>query len=67
MVRGDSDIFAPEDIKPGTKNRHLERQGRHHVAFLSLLAWAGISQDEITWVNTGEYDACVRAVAEGRC
>ncbi|MDD4229916.1 MAG: TAXI family TRAP transporter solute-binding subunit [Dehalococcoidales bacterium] len=66
MVRGDSDIFAPEDIKPGTKIAIWNDKAATMSPFLSLLAWAGISQDEITWVNTGEYDACVRAVAEGR-
>ena len=66
MVRGDSRIYKPEDIKPGTKIAIWNDKTATMSPFLSLLAWAGISQNDIIWVNTGEYDACVRAVAEGR-
>lgn len=66
MVRGDSNIAVPEDIQPGTRIAIWNDKAATMSPFLSLLAWAGIDQDEIIWVNTGEYDACVRAVAEGR-
>lgn len=66
MVRGDSSISVPEDIGPGTKIAIWNDKAGTMSPFLSLLAWAGVGEDEVTWVNTGEYDACVRAVAEGR-
>jgi len=66
MVRGDSNISVPEDIEPGAKIAIWNDKAGTMSPFLSLLAWAGVGEDEVTWVNTGEYDACVRAVAEGR-
>ena len=66
MVRGGSKIFKPEDIKPGTKFAIWNDQSATMTPFLSLLAWAGVAQKDIVWVNTGDYDACARAVADGR-
>jgi len=66
MVRADSSIFKPEDIKPGTKIAIWNDKSATMTPFLSLLAWSGLGQQDATWVNTGDYDACVRAVAEGR-
>ena len=66
MVRGDSAIYEPEDIKPGTKIAIWNDKAATLSPFLSLLAWADVSQDDIVWVDTGDYDACIRAVAEGR-
>lgn len=66
MVRGDSKIYKPEDIKPGTKFAIWNDQSATMTPFLSLLAWAGVAQKDIVWVNTGDYDACARAVADGR-
>lgn len=66
MVRADSGIFKPEDIAAGTKIAIWNDKSATMTPFLSLLAWSGLGQQDITWVNTGDYDACVRAVAEGR-
>lgn len=66
MVRGDSSIYRPEDIKPGTKIAIWNDKSATLNPFISLLAWAGLSQKDIVWVNTGNYDACPRAVVEGR-
>jgi archaellin len=66
MVRGDSSIYKPEDIMPGTRIAIWNNKSATMTPFLSLLAWAGVSQDDIVWVNTGDYDACARAVSEGR-
>ncbi|MBN1368953.1 MAG: ABC transporter substrate-binding protein [Dehalococcoidaceae bacterium] len=66
MVRGDSDIRKPEDIQSGTKIAIWNDKSATMSPFRSLLAWAGVSEDDIIWVNTGDYAACPRAVAEGR-
>ncbi|AKG53947.1 TRAP transporter solute receptor TAXI family precursor [Dehalogenimonas sp. WBC-2] len=66
MVRGNSTIFKPEDIKPGTRIAIWNDKSATLSPFLSLLAWAGVSEQDIVWVNTGSYDACPRAVVEGR-
>jgi len=66
MVRGDSEIHKPEDIKPGTKIAIWNDKSATMNPFRSLLAWAGVPESDIIWVNTGDYAGCPRAVAEGR-
>lgn len=66
MVRGDSNMFKPEDIKPGTRIAIWNNQSATMAPFQSLLAWAGVAEKDIVWVNTGDYNACPRAVVEGR-
>ncbi len=66
MVRGNSQIFKPEDIKPGTRIAIWNDQSATLAPFRSLLAWAGVAEKDIVWVNTGDYNACPRAVVEGR-
>jgi TRAP transporter TAXI family solute receptor len=66
MVRGNSAMHVPEDIKPGTKIAIWNDNVGTMAPFLSLLAWAGVSKDDIVWVNTGDYNMCVQAVIEGR-
>jgi hypothetical protein len=66
MVRGNSDMYKPEDIKPGTRIAIWNTQSATLSPFQSLLAWAGVSEKDIVWVNTGDYNACARAVVEGR-
>jgi uncharacterized protein len=66
MVRGDSKMFRPEDIKPGTRIAIWNTQSATLAPFQSLLAWAGVAEKDIVWVNTGDYNACPRAVVEGR-
>ena len=66
LVRGDSSIYKPEDIKPGTRIAIWNNSSAVMSPFMSLLAWAGVDENEIVWVNTGSYDACPRAVVEGR-
>ncbi|PPD58539.1 TAXI family TRAP transporter solute-binding subunit [Dehalogenimonas etheniformans] len=66
MVRGNSNMYKPEDIKPGTRIAIWNNQSATMSPFLSLFAWAGIDQKDIVWVNTGDYNACPRAVVEGR-
>ncbi|MCL2150466.1 MAG: TAXI family TRAP transporter solute-binding subunit [Dehalococcoidia bacterium] len=66
MVRGNSDIYKPEDIKPGTRIAIWNDKSATLSPFRSLLAWAGVDEKDIVWVNTGDYDACPRAVADGR-
>jgi ABC-type amino acid transport substrate-binding protein len=66
MVRGNSSINKPEDIKPGTKIAIWNDKSATLNPFRSLLAWGSINEKDIIWVNTGDYDAGPRAVAEGR-
>ena len=66
MVRGNCMIFKPEDIKPGTRIAVWNNSSAVLSPFRSLLAWAGVAEEDIVWVNTGSYDACPRAVVEGR-
>ncbi|APV44699.1 hypothetical protein Dform_01375 [Dehalogenimonas formicexedens] len=66
LVRGNSSMYKPEDIKPGTRIAIWNNQSATMSPFLSLLAWAGVSEKDIVWVNTGDYNACPRAVVEGR-
>jgi hypothetical protein len=66
MVRGNSGISKPEDIRPGMKIAIWNDKSATMTPFLALLAWAGLDKSQIVWVNTGNYDACPRAVVEGR-
>ncbi len=66
MVRGDSDIRKPEDIKPGTKIAIWNNNPATLTTFLSLLAWGNVNEKDIVWVNTGDYNAGPRAVTSGR-
>jgi NMT1 family protein len=66
MVRGDSNIYTPHDIKPGMKLATHKMETASLNPLRSLLAWAGVSEDDITWVDTGTREANARAVAEGR-
>ena len=66
MVRGNSGIYKPEDIKPGTRIAIWNDKSATLSPFRSLLAWGGIGEEDVVWVNTGDYDSCPRAVADGR-
>ena len=66
MVRGNSSINKPEDIKPGTRIAIWNDKSATMSPFLSLLAWAGLTAEDVVWVNIGDYDAGPRAVADGR-
>ena len=66
FVRGDSDIYTPRDIKPGVKLATHKMETASLKPLRSLLAWAGVSEDDITWVDTGSREANARAVADGR-
>ncbi|MCL2679548.1 MAG: hypothetical protein FWF18_04620 [Dehalococcoidia bacterium] len=66
MVRGNSSIYKPEDIAPGTRIAIWNTQSATLKPFRSLLAWGGIDEKDIVWVNTGSYEKCPRDVADGR-
>jgi hypothetical protein len=66
MVRGSSNIMKPEDIRPGVKIAIWNDKSATLTPFRSLLAWAGLNEKDVVWINTGNYDACPRAVVEGR-
>jgi NMT1 family protein len=64
-VRGDSQIQTIYDIPPGTRWAIWDDSTSVKKVPLAILRWAQIDENDIIWVNTGSYDACQRAVADG--
>ena len=50
FTRGDSLIKTPRDIKPGTRMVHMTYVASWRI-IEGLLAWAGVSREEIDWVD----------------
>ena len=65
-VRGDSDITVPGDIKPGTKVLYLSFIPSGKAMVSPILAWAGLSEDDIEWVPAGSIAAHTRALMDGK-
>jgi len=66
MVRGDSPIKTPRDIKPGMKMGISRKTAGMMVPYLALLAWAGLKENDVLWVETGDTTSAARAVVDGR-
>ena len=65
MVRGDSDIRTPQDIKPGTKISYMVGTPMGKMPLDALVAWSGVDPDDIVWIPyTGFWDS-LAMVAEG--
>lgn len=65
MVRGDSDIKEVSDIKAGDKIVHFTIPGGLDIID-AVLAWADVSVDDVTLVETGDYAAQAEMVADGK-
>jgi hypothetical protein len=65
FTRGDSRIKTPHDIKPGTRICKMT-----YVTAMrnvdGLLAWAGVSHDDIVWVDVNNSVENYQAVVEGK-
>jgi len=66
FVRGDSPIKTIYDIKKGTRWAVWSMQPTVTKVPRAILDWIQVPHDDIVWFNAGSYDACARAVAEGR-
>ncbi|MEW6142303.1 MAG: TAXI family TRAP transporter solute-binding subunit [Chloroflexota bacterium] len=66
VVRGDSPIKTPRDIKPGMKMGISRKTTGMMNPYLALLNWAGLKEDDVLWVETGDTTSAVRAVVDGR-
>jgi hypothetical protein len=66
MVRGNSTIFKPRDLKAPVKAAVNSMKDGSTGPILALLAWAGLSEKDVVWVNVGSTDAVSRAVVEGK-
>ncbi len=66
FVRGDSPIKTIYDIKPGIRWAVWSMQPTVLKVPKAIADWIQLPHDQIVWVNTGSYDGCARAVAEGR-
>lgn len=65
FTRGGSRIRTPHDIKPGTRINKMTFFGSQKVVD-GLLAWAGISHDDIVWVNVNSWEENCRTVVGGQ-
>jgi len=66
LVRGDSGIITPKDLKPGMKMAVSRKTEGMMRMYLSLLAWANLKESDMLWLETGDTPSAVRAVVDGR-
>ena len=66
MVRGDSDIKTPGDIKPGTKIAYYAASPLGKLAGEALVAWAGLDPEDVEWVPFTGFWTDMALVAEGK-
>jgi hypothetical protein len=66
FVRGDSDIYTMDDIKPGIRWSVWAETFSVLKVPKAILDWAEVPHDQVQFVNSGSYEAAVRAVMDGR-
>jgi hypothetical protein len=66
MVRGDSDIKTPQDIKPGTRIAYYAASPMGKLTGEALVAWAGLDPEDVEWVPFTGFWTDLALVAEGR-
>ncbi len=66
FTRADSKIKVPQDIKPGTKICNMLPYVAATRVFDGLLAWAGVSRDEIDWVDVHSSVENWQTVTDGK-
>jgi len=67
-VRGDSDIYVPQDIKPGMKFAYLTFGGATSFSTLDLgvIAWAGVDPEDLIPVPCGSIHGLTDFIMDGR-
>lgn len=66
FTRGDSDIKTIYDIGPGTRFSVWNMRPSTLNPYRSLLSWIQVPEDDIIWVDAGDFEGAMRAIAEGR-
>ncbi|MCX8126004.1 MAG: hypothetical protein N3E40_02510, partial [Dehalococcoidia bacterium] len=66
MLRGDSPITYPWDIKPGVRIAVWNMTPTVLAPGRGLLAWAKVSEKDAVWVDAGTVAGAIRAVIDGR-
>lgn len=66
MVRGDSAIKSIKDIKKGTRVTFYSGSSFIAAGMDALLAYAGLTRDDVELVEVGSYGANTNIVVEGR-
>jgi len=66
MVRGDSDIKSIHDVKKGTKVVWYSGSTFIENGIRALLAYNGLTTDDVELVEVGSYPANTKVVTEGR-
>lgn len=66
FVRGDSDIYTMDDIQPGIRWSVWADTYSVLKVPKAILDWAEVPHDTVNFVNSGSYEAAVRAVMDGR-
>jgi TRAP-type uncharacterized transport system substrate-binding protein len=65
MVRGDSGIETPHDIKPGMRMAVFDVPGGMDVV-QAVLAWGNLTVDDVVLVKSGSYPGQMRFIPEGK-
>ncbi len=66
FVRGDSDIETIYDIGKGTRFSVWNMRPSTLNPYRSLLAWIQVNEEDIIFVDSGDFAGAMRAIAEGR-
>jgi len=65
IVRGDSPIKEPKDIKPGTRFATWNGPSSPLKENRGLIAWAGLKESDIVWVDAGRSYDIKRLISDG--
>jgi TRAP transporter TAXI family solute receptor len=66
MVRGDSSIKSIDDVKKGTRISYYRGSSFILAGMDALLAYRGLTRDDVELVEIGSYSANTNVVVEGR-
>lgn len=66
IVRGDSPIKEPKDLKPGVKFSVWNMAEITLSVPRGLAAWANLTEKDIVFFNAGSTEGAMRAIADGR-
>ncbi|MBW1799142.1 MAG: TAXI family TRAP transporter solute-binding subunit [Deltaproteobacteria bacterium] len=66
LVRGDSPVKSLYDIKPGMRIGHVSTIPIFKDFLKSVLAWAKVSPDDVTWVPFGGFTPLIRGLGDGK-
>jgi len=66
MVRADSGIKTPYDIKPGTKIAYMTVVPIFRTIMEALLTWGNVSPDDVEWIPAADLNQVANFIIDGK-